>query len=233
MMDHFNQGDIDSEPKMDMQEMDIHEEKHKKRLDICFENIKHKLYRFYQGLRNEAIAREFISEILLAAVQLSHTYLDAENTIIGDENHGRVDHSIYAKDREFICIAKAKEYKVDERIAMNIMQCQGALQEARRKRKHGENEFDYIYGITTTGKDWRYILLTSENKIYKGIAQVIDLDRDKLGTTDYEVLLKESVAKTVKTIAWMLNSLGNAKTTSKRQHFDSLLNKKVAIKEVV
>ena len=116
---------------------------------------------------------------------------------------------------------------------MNIMQCQGALQEARRKRKHGENEFDYIYGITTTGKDWRYILLTSENKIYKGIAQVIDLDRDKLGTTDYEVLLKESVAKTVKTIAWMLNSLGNAKTTSKRQHFDSLLNKKVAIKEVV
>ena len=232
-MDHFNQGDIDSEPKMDMQEMDIHQEKHKKRLDICFENIKHKLYRFYQGLRNEAIAREFISEILLAAVQLSHTYLDAENTIIGDENHGRVDHSIYAKDRELICIAKAKEYKVDERIAMNIMQCQGALQEARRKRKHGENEFDYIYGITTTGKDWRYILLTSENKIYKGIAQVIDLDRDKLGTTDYEVLLKESVAKTVKTIAWMLNSLGNAKTTSKRQHFDSLLNKKVAIKEVV
>ena len=230
-MDHFNQGDIDSEPKMDMQEMDIHQEKHKKRLDICFENIKHKLYRFYQGLRNEAIAREFISEILLAAVQLSHTYLDAENTIIGDENHGRVDHSIYAKDRELICIAKAKEYKVDERIAMNIMQCQGALQEARRKRKHGENEFDYIYGITTTGKDWRYIIFTSENKIYKGIPQLIDLDSEKLRVPGYKDRLKESVETMVKTIAWMLDSQVNAKTTSKRQRFDALLKPKVDIEE--
>ena len=32
---------------------------------------------------------------------------------------------------------------------MNIMQCQGVLQGARRRRKLGENEFDYIYGITT------------------------------------------------------------------------------------
>ena len=54
---------------------------------------------------------------------------------------------------------------------------------------------------------------------------MIDLDRDKLGKPEYEVLLKESVAKTVKTIAWMLNSHGNAKTTSKRQHLDFLLKR--------
>ena len=35
----------------------------------------------------------------------------------------------------------------------------------------------------------------------------------------YRELLKESVERTVKTIAWML---ANANTTSKRQHFDAL-----------
>ena len=157
--------------------------------------------------------------------------IDAENTISGNENHGRVDYSISSKDEELLCIAEAEEYKVNEGIAMNIMQYQGALQQARRKRKRGENEFDYIYGITTTGKEWKYIIFTSENKIYKGVTQLIDLDRDKLRVAGYQDLLKESVKKTVTTIAWMLDSQANAKTTSKRQRLEALLTKEVDIEE--
>ena len=70
VLEHFNLGDLSSVPDMDMNQMDNLKEKHVKHLDICFEKIKHKLYRFRKGLRNEAIAREFISEILLAAAQL-------------------------------------------------------------------------------------------------------------------------------------------------------------------
>lgn len=130
------------------------------------ENIKHKLYRFRNSLRNEAVAREFILEILLTAVQLSHTYIDAENTISGDKNYGRIDYSISSKIEELLCIAEAKEYKVNEVIVMNIMQYQGALQQAHRKRKHEENEFNFIHSITTTRKEWQYIIFTSKNKIY-------------------------------------------------------------------
>ena len=89
----------------------------------------------------------------------------------------------------------------------------------------------YIYGITTTGKDWRYIIFTSENKIYKGIPQLIDLDSEKLRVPGYKDRLKESVETMVKTIAWMLDSQVNAKTTSKRQRFDALLKPKVDIEE--
>ena len=74
VMEHFNLGDLESVPKMDMKQMDNLEEKHEKRVDICFENIKHKLYRFHKGLRteNKAVAREFISEILLVPEEVPH-----------------------------------------------------------------------------------------------------------------------------------------------------------------
>ena len=114
---------------------------------------------------------------------------------------------------------------------MNIMQCQGVLQGARRRRKLGENEFDYIYGITTTGKEWRYIIYTSENKIYKGIPQWIELSREKLSLDDYKEKLKGSIETTVKTIAWMLDSQANPKTTSKRQHLDALAKPEVDTEE--
>lgn len=203
-----------------------------KRIDTCVGNIKDKLHRFIRGVTNEAVAREFISEVLLAAVALSDTFLDAEYSITGDENQGRVDYSIF-KDEELLCVAEAKESAVSEGLAMNIMQCQGALQEAegQRKRKHSNGEkFNYIYGITTTGSVWKYIMLTSDNQLYVGVPDRIPLDREFLGKGDQENELARAVKDTVTRVAWMLRNRADAKTTSKRQCVQGLIQKPVSSK---
>ena len=37
----------------------------------------------------------------------------------------------------------------------------------KRKRKRADNDFDYIYGIVTTGQNWHFLLYTPEG-ILKG-----------------------------------------------------------------
>jgi hypothetical protein len=80
------------------------------------------------------------------------TRLDVELTVVGD---GHVDYSV-TKGMELICISEAKSTDMEEGTAMNLMQCQGAMH--LNKRKH---EFDYVYGVTTTG------MLTSDNHVYR------------------------------------------------------------------
>ena len=199
---------------------------HLTRIDTCVGNIKDKLHRFSRGVTNEAVAREFISEVLLAAVALSDTFLDAEYSITGNENQGCVDYSIFNLDEELLCVAEAKQTALNAGIAMNIMQCQAALQEARtRKRKYSndEEEFNYIFGITTTGSVWKYIMLTSENQLYVGVPNTIPLHRELLRVDDKE--LRKAVKKTVTSVAWMLQNRANAKKTSKRQCVQGVIEK--------
>src|SRR5688572_11871667 len=88
---------------------------------------------------------------------------------------------------------------------MNLVQCHGSLQENKRKRKRVEPEFDYIYGIVTTGTKWWYVMFTNETKkIYttaNAYADTIPLEKEALHD-DSE--LKRTVKKAVATIAWML-----------------------------
>ncbi|PKY38225.1 hypothetical protein RhiirA4_451174 [Rhizophagus irregularis] len=54
--------------------------------------------------------------------------------------------------------------------AQNLVQCESALQvnKKNRKRKSGEafgEDFDYIYGIVTTGAEWYFILFASNRSI--------------------------------------------------------------------
>ena len=108
---------------------------------------------------------------------------------------------------------------------MNIMQCQAALQEAgTRKRKYSnDEEFNYIFGITTTGSVWEYIMLTSENQLYVGVPNTIPLLRALLQDDDEE--LPKAVKKTVTSVAWMLQNRANAKQTSKRQCVQGVIAK--------
>jgi hypothetical protein len=109
--------------------------------------------------------REFITPVLLAAVLLvPSTRLDVELTVVGDDNTGRVDYSV-TKGTKLICISEAKSTDMEEETAMNLMQCQGALHLNKSKRKR--DEFDYVYGVPTTGRIWRYIMLTSDNHVYR------------------------------------------------------------------
>lgn len=168
----------------------------------CLENLKEKLSAFGERYgKNEARAREFISPILIAAVLLAPgTRLDVETSVTGEDDLGHVDYSIL-KGNELVCISEAKKSEMGEGIAMNLMQCKGALQQNKQKRKRADG-FDYIYGVITNACQWRYIILTSEGKVYwtkyedmlplSGLALEDDGD------------LRRAVKKTVGTIAWML-----------------------------
>ena len=124
------------------------------------QNIKEKLRGLGDTLKNEAVRCEFISVVLLMALLLvPDTRLDVETSVIGNNEHVRINYGIFNKSK-LVHISEAKESQMMEGSAINIIQCNGALQENQRKRKHLE-EFDYIYGITTTAREWRYILLTS------------------------------------------------------------------------
>jgi hypothetical protein len=104
------------------------------------------------------------------------------------------------KGTELICISEAKAADMDEGTAMNLMQCQGAIHLNKRKRKR--DEFEYVYGVTTTGKAWRYIMLTSDKEVYR--TQYEDLiPLDKYAIED-DKALRAAVEKVVATVAWML-----------------------------
>ena len=90
---------------------------------------------------------------------------------------------------------------MNEGIAMNLMQCNGALQQNKRKRKRADG-FDYIYSVITNAVLWRYIILTNEGKIYRTEYEDM-LPLSRLALND-DGDLRRAVTKTVGTIAWML-----------------------------
>jgi hypothetical protein len=87
---------------------------------------------------------------------------------------------------------------------MNLVQCEGSLDENKRKRKRSDDEFDYVYGVVTTGTRWWYTIFTSE----RGIYTTTNLDSHFLPLSRKAVkddaALRQSVKKIVSTIAWML-----------------------------
>ncbi|PKK57266.1 hypothetical protein RhiirC2_798356 [Rhizophagus irregularis] len=85
--------------------------------------------------------------------------------IVGEESRGRVDYAIKEAE-DLICITEDKQHKVPVGIAQNIKQLKSACETNKRKRKWGDDDFDYLYGIVTTGRDWHF-LLYSPGKISK------------------------------------------------------------------
>ncbi|GBB97991.1 hypothetical protein RclHR1_03110023 [Rhizophagus clarus] len=84
-----------------------------------------------------------------------------EYEVIGDESTGRVDYAI--KDAEnLICITEDKPQRnVIEGFAQNIKQLESSYETNKRKRKRDDgDDFDYLYGIVTTARDWHFLLYT-------------------------------------------------------------------------
>jgi len=174
-----------------------------KDFEHCIEDIKHKLRGFGDGLGlGGRHRREFVSTVLLAAVLLvPGTRLDVKKSLIGDEKQEILDYSVL-NGSDILCrICHARESNLVESTAMNLMQCKEALQQNKRKGNRGD-EFDYIYGISTTAEVWRYIMLTSEGEVYR-TAYVHHLPLDTASIED-DQNLRKSVKEIVVTIAWML-----------------------------
>ncbi|GES82758.1 hypothetical protein GLOIN_2v1582864 [Rhizophagus clarus] len=74
-----------------------------------------------------------------------------------------------------------KQHKVPIGFAQNIKQLESTCEMNKKKRKRGDNDFDYLYGIVTTGRDWHF-LLYSPRKISKvsDITNLIKFSRKAL-----------------------------------------------------
>jgi len=79
--------------------------------------------------------------------------------VVGDETTGRVDYAIKkildSLREEIVYITEGKQHQVAIGFCQNLLQIGSACQTNKKKRKAGEafsDEYDYIYGIVTTGK---------------------------------------------------------------------------------
>ncbi|GES88851.1 hypothetical protein GLOIN_2v1695250 [Rhizophagus clarus] len=154
----------------------------------CMEEILGRLrsYGTLQPDSLEAMRNEYVVALLHASI---HIVMDITNKelsmkpqygIVGEESRGRVDYAIKEAE-ELICITEDKQHKVPIGFAQNIKQLESACETNKKKRKRGDNDFDYLYGIVTTGRDWHF-LLYSPGKISKAsdTANLIEFSRKAL-----------------------------------------------------
>ncbi|GES88290.1 hypothetical protein GLOIN_2v1587390 [Rhizophagus clarus] len=122
----------------------------------------------------EAMRNEYVVAILHSAINITRDAtgkelsMRPEYEVIGDESTGRVDYAI--KDAEnLICITEDKPQRnVIEGFAQNIKQLESSYETNKRKRKRDDgDDFDYLYGIVTTARDWHFLLYTP-GKISQG-----------------------------------------------------------------
>ena len=128
--------------------------------------------------------------------------------------------NIYGQEAEdLICITEDKQHKVPVGIAQNIKQLKSACETNKRKRKRGDDDFDYLYGIVTTGRDWHF-LLYSPRKISKAsdTAYSIEFTKKALdpNSEEYQSLCK-SVRKVLGIIVGLLKDRACAEEEPERK----------------
>jgi hypothetical protein len=66
------------------------------------------------------------------------------------------------KAENLICVIEDKpERNLIKGLAQNIKQLESSFQTNKRKRKwEDDDDFDYLYGIVTTARDWHFLLYT-------------------------------------------------------------------------
>jgi len=69
---------------------------------------------------------------------------------------------VFQKAENLICVTEDKpERNLIEGLAQNIKQLESSCQTNFRKRKRNDDDdFDYLYGIVTTARDWHFLLYT-------------------------------------------------------------------------
>ncbi|GBC26762.2 hypothetical protein GLOIN_2v1772759 [Rhizophagus irregularis DAOM 181602=DAOM 197198] len=136
---------------------------------------------------NEAIRCEYISTILHTAVSLlEDLMITPQSNIIGEENTGRVDYAIKKIIsgilEEIICITEGKPFQVTLGVCQNLLQCQSACDKKRKASDAFDSDYEYVYGIVSTGTDW-YFTLHSTEGIYS------------TSRTEYRIPLMENTLK--------------------------------------
>ncbi|PKY59292.1 hypothetical protein RhiirA4_481899 [Rhizophagus irregularis] len=95
------------------------------------------------------------------AVAILHTAINIKGDTTGDELSMKPEYEIIGmKDEEsLICVTEDKvQQKLTEGFAQNIKQLESSYETNKRKRKRGDDYFDYLYGIVTSARDWHFLL---------------------------------------------------------------------------
>jgi len=114
---------------------------------------------------NEAVRCEYISVILYASIFIARRItekritIDPQLEVVGEEATGRVDYAIKkiidVVNEELIAITEGKQKDLVAGFVQNVMQLESSHHTNTRKRKASEafdDDFDYLYGIVTTGR---------------------------------------------------------------------------------
>jgi len=137
-----------------------------KHFQYCITDIKRKMGIIGSAKSsNEAVRCSYIEAILLSAMYIvkditrKRISLEPQFEVVGEEATGRVDYAIKkiidSLNEELICITEGKQNQEVLGIMQNIMQLESSYYTNKRKRKASEafdDDFDYLYGIVTTGK---------------------------------------------------------------------------------
>ena len=138
-------------------------------LEQCITEIKRRMGIIGSATgRSEAVRCEYISPILYASIYIAKRItkkgitMDPQFEVVGEEASGRVDYAIKkvidVVNEELIAITEGKQKDLVAGFMQNIMQLESSHHTNTRKRKASvafDDEFDYLYGIVTTGRDFQ------------------------------------------------------------------------------
>ncbi|GBB94850.1 hypothetical protein RclHR1_24240005 [Rhizophagus clarus] len=162
---------------------------------------------------NEAICYEYISTILYTALSLlKGLIITPQMKITGEINTGRVDYAIKKildnLLEEIICITEGKQNQatmVDEMFDPN---------------------YEYVYGIVSTGTDWYFILHSTEGIYSTSRTEYqISLTEDAL-KDDTE--LRKNVNRVLEVIVDLLKdrAVGSEESATKKRRVEEIIKKK-------
>ena len=134
-------------------------------LEQCITEIKRTMHLIGSTTSsNEAVRCEYISVILYASIFIARRItekritIDPQLEVVGEEATGRVDYAIKkiidVVNEELIAITEGKQKDLVAGFVQNVMQLESSHHTNTRKRKASvafDDEFDYLYGIVTTG----------------------------------------------------------------------------------
>ncbi|RIA82625.1 hypothetical protein C1645_835049 [Glomus cerebriforme] len=120
----------------------------------------------FKKISDDDKAFEHCMEDIILKLSNVKTMTDAnEKDISGEDSTGRVDYAIKALE-DLLCITEGKPHNIKIRYAQNLAQLESAFQTNEKKRTadqaFGNDYFDYIYGIVTTGTEWHFIIYTPD-----------------------------------------------------------------------
>ncbi|POG75358.1 hypothetical protein GLOIN_2v1565907 [Rhizophagus irregularis DAOM 181602=DAOM 197198] len=156
---------------------------------------------------NEAMQCEYISTILHTAVSMML--------------------------KEIICITEGKQNQATIGIYQNLLQCRSACDmniNMNKKKKKVDDAFDpdydYVYGIVSTGTDWYFILHSTEGIYSTSRTEYrISLTEDALKD---DTKLRKNVKRVLEVIVGLLKdrAVGSEELATKKRRVEEIIKKK-------